>query len=207
MISITKWPCVLVANQRSGSTALAINLAKQNDAIYYIEPFEQRVGLTSFMESLKDSNKKWLVKCMIDKIRPGHPYKKLLDIPNIYKIRLFRTNTVAQVASLYLSGITKMWFGNQLPGLNERHLIPLDELSLLPLDNDLMQHCASQITNNNRFLRDADKFVFDITCRYESLNLDNCDWRKSELPDNYSKMLEFAEMHLRRAGHSLTFSL
>jgi len=207
MISINKWPCVLVANQRSGSTALAIDLAKQNDAKYYIEPFEQRVGLTSFMESLKDSNKKWIVKCMIDKVHFGHPYKKLLENPDVYKIRLFRTDTVAQVASLYLSGITNMWFGNQLPGLKERHLIPLDELSILPLDYDLMQHCASQITNNNLFLRYAEKYRFDITCRYESLNLDNCDWRKSELPNNYSKMLEFAEMHLHKANHSLTFTL
>ena len=144
---------------------------------------------------------------MVDKIRPGHPYKKLLENPDVFKIRLYRTDTVAQVASLYLSGITNMWFGNQLPGLKERHLIPLDELSQLPLDNDLMQHCASQITNNNVFLRNADKFRFDITCRYESLNLDNCDWRKSELPNNYLNMLEFAEMHLRKANHSLIFNI
>lgn len=184
MIDILKWPCAIISSQRTGSSALTAFLGQRYNTTFFIEPFEQKHKSEEFVGLYKIIGSKFIVKFMIDRVGHHRPYNELLHRDDVFKIRLYRKNIVAQVASLYLATYTSNWFRDQLhntvdTGIN--YTVPI-------VTSDLTRCLKMVLRNNNTFV--TKKYKYDLTVSYESLGILNENiWKRTFLPINYSDII------------------
>lgn len=182
-ISITRWPCLVITSQRTGSTALSTMLAKYYNVDCFIEPAEQNHKLEQFEAIHKNFDHKYLVKFMTDRIGNYRIYRNLVNEVQPYKIGLYRKNTLAQVVSMYIASQTGVWYGNQVPGIEQ----PEEKLMHIPIKTKAIDRHIKIITKNNILLR-AYKVHYDRILSYESLPLGR-SYRQSTKPYNHADVV------------------
>jgi hypothetical protein len=187
VIDIFKWPCVILSSQRTGSSALVKLLANQYNVPYYIEPFEQKYRSEEFLQIYKNLGTKFILKCMIDRVSYHKAYNELIYRSDVFKIRLYRQNTVAQVASMYVAIQTGNWFGNQLHGT----AVDVDMTHYkVPINNIEILRSAKLIIKNNNLFK-LNRYKCDLTVSYESLGIvDENIWKRTCLPINYNDVIQ-----------------
>jgi hypothetical protein len=174
MITITKWPIVIYSNYRTGSTALGFWLAQQNNCKYFNEPFYRKEVLEEFMKQYHSGDKKYIIKFMGDHVFEDSLYKDLLEM-DAFKIRLYRENKVEQIASYYVSAVTKRWRTTIEDTIEDYDL---------PLDIPMLKESIRRITYND-YLLDTSTVKFDLSCNYESLGfLDDIHLTLTKQPSN-----------------------
>jgi LPS sulfotransferase NodH len=201
MIEISYWPCIVVSSQRTGSSVLTKLLAQQYNVDYYLEPFEQNHFKEDFIKNYKIPNCKFIVKFMIDRIFYNRHYNNLIYTDEVYKIRLYRQNTVAQVASMYIAQKMQNWFSNQLPNNFEiNHVNYTMEIN----KNEIIS-CLKHIIKNNNILI-SKKYKYNLTINYEQLGVVNeTIWKRTILPINYNDIIYTTQDILRKLKINYNF--
>lgn len=191
MIVIEKFPVVLFANFRTGSTVLGNYLANKYDLTYFAEPARPAVPHPSlgvhhngvnlnFYNFYHHSNSnRFLVKFMPQQINALNPYKDLL-FGNSFKIKLTRQNKIDQIASLYISKKQKK-FAQFVNSSN------VNEYSV-EIDHSMLISSINTITNQN-FMLEHLNITYDYECTYESLGyIPDQVYEKTIYPVNYSEI-------------------
>ena len=196
MIEITKWPCVILTNYRTGSSALGYILRKKYDVEYFGEPTLIEKDEKKFLNIFNSTNKKFIVKIMFDQLNFLDSYHQLLNSDDCFKIQLLRTNELEQCISYYIAKSTQTW-QQYSPTINNSYRVELN-ISLLA-------ECVYIITENNRLLKNLD-VEFDCKVTYEQLNLnENNKYFKITPPTNIEEISQAISkiLNLVRTGNSI----
>jgi len=186
MISITKWPVIVLGNYRSGSTVLATHLGKENNVPYFLEPWAETknrhdrygdhvYGLKeNFYHFYKSGRSDFIIKFMPNQISRVTPYRQLLEGQG-FKIKLYRDNEIDSIVSYYVAEERKKWW--TYPGeVIEDYSLEIKEKTILG--------SIEAITRNN-FLLDKLDYDYDLVVSYESLGLiPPRDYVKTTMPNN-----------------------
>lgn len=186
-----KFPIIIVANYRSGSTAFATGLAKKLGIPYHLEPYQPRFkpanfGLTllgfkeNFFHQIRLGDMKFLLKIMPDQIHPSTPYDTLLKMESSYKIKLYREDVMANIVSQYVAMMSGKWW-NTKQDKNEPYL--------LDIDVEKIKDAIQCITYNN-YLMNTLSYQYDEIKTYESLELPDEDFTKTLMPKNINEVRE-----------------
>ena len=185
-IEITRWPAIIIANYRTGSTVYATHLAKQHNVQYYLEPWHQlelrgdtwgpHVNGTkqNFYDHYHSSDNKYILKFMPEQISKFTPYAMLFK-SICFKIKLYRENEIDNILSHYVAKIRKKWWANPNETF-ENYTIAVDDLQI-----DKSIFCITQ----NNFWLDSLNVEYDEIITYESLGMIPAnDYVKTHMPDN-----------------------
>jgi hypothetical protein len=185
-IEITRWPGIIVANYRTGSTVYATYLAKKYNVPYYLEPWNRHElrgdnwgthvsGMKqNFYDHFHSNDSKYILKFMPDQINKFTPYAMLLN-SNCFKIKLYRENEIDNIISNYIAATRKKWW-TQPTETPESYTLKIDDL--------LIEKAISVITQNNFWLHSLN-IKYDEIITYESLGIiPPNDFIKTHMPDN-----------------------
>ena len=187
-------PVLIYASYRTGSTALCDELAMlleyQNfdEAYHPHERFQDRYK--DFVE-YKEQNTNYILKIMPDQITEDNKQdvKKVFD--SAYKIRLYRHDSVKQIASWYVSEITGFWHQTATKQM------PPDAVRL---DKDFMLKCCDKILWNNQQIEKMPSILFDADLQFEGLKLSNSLYQPRNRPENYEKVIQLVRETLPLSG-------
>jgi len=186
-IKVNRFPIVLLANYRTGGSALAIHLAQKYNIKYFSEPF-QNIRVHIFDQHKKDyvslilreNTSNFLVKFAPIQISELNNYEKMMNCSS-FKIRLNRKNKVDQIVSLYIAEQRDKFFKLKQES-SEKYSIPIhmDELCLV----------ATVILRNDFLLRTL-PYTYDLDLTYEDLGfIENTDHVLSDQPENIEEIRE-----------------
>jgi hypothetical protein len=194
MIDIDRWPCIIISSQRTGSSALTKSLAKKYNVPYYIESFEQKYRAEELLKIYNSSDIKFILKFMIDRIGYHKVYNQLAHRDDVFKIQLYRQDTVAQIASMYVAMKTGNWFNNQLHENVNNDMLHYD----ISINNlEILKAAKLIIKNNNAFK--LNRYKCNTTVNYESLGImDENIWKRTHLPINYNDVIQATQDVLKQ---------
>jgi hypothetical protein len=185
-IEITRWPAIIVANYRSGSTVYTTHLAKQHNVPCYLEPWHRSElrgdnwgphvnGMKqNFYEQFHIGDNKYILKFMPDQINKFTPYDMLLK-SNCFKIKLYRENEIDNIVSNYVAAMRKKWWSLPTETFNN-YILELDELQI---------NKSIIVTTQNNFWLHSLNVEYDEIVTYESMGLiPPTDYIKTHMPDN-----------------------
>ena len=185
-IQINKWPVIIVANYRTGSTVYATHLAKHYNVTLFLEPWHQKRnrgphwgphvnGLKKdFYNHYHSNDNRYILKFMPDQINKFTPYDKLLK-SNCYKIKLYRESDIDSVVSKYVASMKEKWWTSSDESVQKY---------TLDIDNDMILSAISNITQNNFWLNELN-VDYDEVITYESLGIiTTTEYVKTYMPDN-----------------------
>lgn len=186
-----KFPIIIVANYRSGSTAFATGLAKELGIPYHLEPYQPRAkptgfGLTlmgfkaDFFHQIRSGDSQFLLKIMPDQIYPVTPYDTMLRSDTTYKIKLYRENEMDNIVSQYVAMMSGKWW-NTKQDINEPYVLDIDPVKI--------KGAIHTITYNN-YLMNTLNYEYDEIKTYESLKLSDEDFIKTAMPENINEVRE-----------------
>ena len=157
--NITKWPVVILANYRSGSTELGYQIARTYGVDYYPEPIRQIDNtIETISKRLDLGDNKFVVKFMPDQLDQNPIHKRLLDIES-FKIKITRDNIVEQSTSYYIAKMTDNWAQT------------VDSIPDYYVENnkEVMEKVICVLLQNNHSL-DNLPIVYDAIVKYEDLD-------------------------------------
>ena len=185
-IEISKWPVIIVANYRSGSTVYATHLSNLYDVPYYLEPWHtpetrgKKWGphvngvKQDFYDHYHSKDSKYILKFMPDQINKLTPYSALLN-SNCFKIKLYRQDEIASIVSSYISFMRGKWWTTS----NE-----ITKNYSLEINDDVIIRSIYMITRNNFCLHNLN-INYDKVITYESLGtISKTEYVKTHMPDN-----------------------
>ena len=185
-IGINKWPVIIVANYRSGSTVYATHLANLYGVPYYLEPWHTKQnrgkhwgphvnGLKKdFYNHYHSNDNRYILKFMPDQINKLNPYDKLLK-SNCYKIKLYREDEIASIVSQYISIMRRKYWTTS----NE-----ITKNYSLEINDDVIIRSIFSTTRNNFWINELN-VDYDKVITYESLGtITTTDYVKTYMPDN-----------------------
>jgi hypothetical protein len=183
MISIPKWPVVIFASPRTGSTALGYHIVNNYPQIkYYNEPNLRPDELEEFAEFFKLNNN-YILKLMGSSI-PMFP-KSVQDIifsDKVFKIKMNRRNIVNQIASFYIARNRDAW-----------SYIQIDEKYNNLMDTNIIIDLGKVRDNIEIIIKERniiDKIETDIELFYEDFINFQSLTIKTPLPANYSLLID-----------------
>jgi hypothetical protein len=182
MITIPKWPVVIFASPRTGSTALGYHIANNTLTKYYNEPNFRPAELEEFIEFSK-SNNNYILKLLGSSI-PMFP-KSVQDIifsDNVFKIKMNRRNIINQIASHYVGLNRKTWNYIQI---DENYKNLMDTNIIIELDKVKRSIEMVRYDRNivNKIKTDIELFYEDFV-NFESLTI------KTPKPANYPLLID-----------------
>jgi hypothetical protein len=207
MIEVTKWPVIIIATPRSGSTELAFQLWKEYNLKRYPTEFQNIYSDSSidhltetikcfpepnkddshydFVNTINSGNSDYIAKFMVDQIGNYSPLDKLLE-SDCFKIRLLRENLEDQIVSLYIARVRNNW-----------HQFSVDVAEYeVPVDVTLLRECIVNIKFVDTQLRNA-QIDFDVTVTYETMKFgESVDCFKITPPTNVNKIRDIVRRFL-----------
>lgn len=185
-IEITRWPAIIVANYRTGSTVYATHLAKQYNVPVYLEPWvrysergenwgDHVNGLKqNFYNHFHSGGTNYILKFMPDQINKFTPYAMLLK-SNCFKVKLYRENEIDNIISNYVGSLRKKWWTRPTETF-ENYTLDIDDLKI---KGEILH-----IAQNNFWLHSLN-IEYDAVITYESLGIiPSKDYIKTHMPDN-----------------------
>jgi len=199
-ITVTKFPIILVANFRTGSSALGKYLSKKYKIQFYSEPFNNKNScsidshkLDFIKKYLSPDRKKMILKFMPLQMGDFSPYTEILNADG-FKIRLSRKNIVDQIASFYIAEKTEKYF-KYINEDKKKFSLEIDYKFLLK---------RTHIILKNEFFIDNIPNSFDMNISYEDLGfIPNTDHVLSDQPENIEEIKEEIRKILRWRWSSL----
>jgi hypothetical protein len=198
-INVTKFPIIIVANFRTGSTALGQYLANKYNLPFFSEPFNNEntchidFHKMQFIKQIMNDKKNMVLKFMPLQMGDFSPYEEIMNEP-AFTIRLKRKNIVDQVASFYVSEKTEKYFKYK-SDQNKKFTIDIDHKFLLK---------RTHIILKNEFLINSMPYNIDLTLTYEDLGfIEGTQHVLSDQPDNIQEIKEEIEKILRWRWSSL----
>jgi len=191
---ITRFPILVLANYRTGSSTLAYNLSKEYNLYFFPEPLrvteENDRPMSRLAKRIRNGKNNFIIKFMPDQMNDCHRY---VDIYNsdCYKIKLQRRDKIAQIASHYVSCVSGIWHSNNPAERGERFSPPI-HINDIDFSIDL-------ILDNEKIFATLDA-KFDQELYYEDLNLESDKWVKLNAPDNYDEICSDIKHRLQQRG-------
>lgn len=184
MIQITKWPAIIVANYRTGSSALTHKLALDNQVTAFVEPSITNKRQQQFIDFYNQS-KSYVVKFMPDQVDTFNYYQTLLD-SDCYKIKLFRKNKVEQIASYYLASVKDKWFTTRYEEETDY---------FIPIINDKIDYSIDKILSVDKLLETV--VNVDHTLYFEDLTVfEDVDRKPSLKPKNIERLYDLIKSRI-----------
>jgi LPS sulfotransferase NodH len=184
------WNIVIIANYRTGSTALGDLLSQLTGLPFIDEAFHfcPQARLGEF-----DSNTQSIIKIMPDQLPPEAHWDLLFN--NSFIIGLYREDFTAQALSFGISSYLNVWHQEK----NTDSIIKNPSIDI-PLKH--MVEPAKSLWRNQQRWKDCQSF-FDIELCYEQLLPDLANSRYDAMPklDFYNQKLEHLRTHVERWQH------
>lgn len=180
---ITKFPVVIIAPARTGSTALLYHIARINNLTAWSEPCRSAESFNKFFESIKTDDR-WALKFLANslKLYPTEFIEKALS-GDYYTIKLKRNNILEQIASHYISVKRQEWvYHKSMP--HDKH----DEI--IDIDYDIISTSIGGVLDDNCII---DTLNTDDTLIYEEILpiLDkSLEFQKTPMPANFKEIVE-----------------
>ena len=210
MIDVSRFPVVIVASPRTGSTALLKYLANKYSVFGFGEIFMNTHDLINknkrtydeiltqrkmYFEYVKSNRIDYVLKLMPKEINHFSKYEKLLQ-SNCFKIRLTRRSLTDQVASMYVAEKTKI-FHTYATDQTKEYEIKINKIELI--------NCIEHISNTNYLVKNI-KCDYDILLDYEDLGFlpENAGNQRHTIifhkPINYQKIKNTIKEILNSSG-------
>lgn len=181
MITISKWPVVIFASPRTGSTVLGEHIANTHNTLYYNEPNMRPDEMKKFVCNFELDNN-FVLKIMAEMLGndqyPKHIMEKILS-NKCFKIKLNRKNIVEQIASFYTCRNRKTWVYDEI---NHKHW----NNTYIDINHAEIEHSIKWVTYQNKLL---DKVIADISLCYEDLPTIESTFKKTPRPTNYNELI------------------
>lgn len=182
MIKITKWPVIVIANYRTGSTEFSHNIfSRHNNCKWFAEPHYNESEVKELQSCINNNDKKFVLKIMVDQLEYFPEYKLILN-SNSTLIRLRRKNLIDNIVSYYIARKTNKWTPSTYQGL-------------VNLDYNLIDESISRIQENNNAL-DKLTYSFDYDLYYEDIIFQNSLQHKNFSIANEKRLKEIIKNRL-----------
>jgi hypothetical protein len=188
-MNITNFPVAIVATPRTRSTALAESLATKFELKVFNEPYDMfpppwradkhiNGVFFEFYDWYKSQRtSRYVVKFMPHQISVLNPYEEILK--DAFKIKLFREDKVAQIASFYVASVSGKFF-KKSGDRAEKFVVPIDRDSIFQAAGFIM---------NQAYLIDNLRIDWDYEASYESLGfIEDSSKILSDVPDNIDEV-------------------
>jgi len=193
-MQINKFPILIYANYRTGSSPLLSALAIKYGLERYSEPHYDIDKLSKLKQDWQTSN--YVVKFMPDQIADYPIYQKILA-SDCYKIRLTRENKIDQIASFYIASYTDRW-----------HTDPdvVVEDYEVDIDTAILDNAVRTIRYNDKLLAES-TVKFDLDTTYEQLGYFEELGPKTHQPTNLDELRRAILNHIRDVNAQFQFNL
>jgi hypothetical protein len=174
-----RYPVVILASPRSGSTALANHIhSKLEDVLLFQEPDVTLAGFSHFLKTVETTNQ-YVVKIQTNRL---HIYPKrvsdyLIHSNEPYRICIRRKNIIEQSLSRYVAVCRRTWV-YQTANISE-DIIPINQLSIKK---------NIQLIEADNAALDSIGATFDTTIWYEDFDFRDSDGVKTPKPKNYEEL-------------------
>jgi hypothetical protein len=183
MIITNKFPVVVIANYRTGSSALARNLSNKLNIPGYVEPHWAPHDWSAFTNCLANENNLFVLKFIAEQADEFAEYKAMFS-KDCFKIRLYREDKIEQIVSYYIASVTETWF-RQRGDEENKYFLPFDESKAI--------NAINRILHNDAIL-DHLSVQFDVTTSYEKLGfIENTTLVKTIPPTNIRSIRSFIQ--------------
>ena len=190
MQNVTQWPVIIVANYRTGSSALVRILGRKYNLEVFSEPHLDSEQLANLKKYIENGKSNYIVKFMPDYLETVPVYNHIYN-SNCYKIKLTRNDKIAQITSLYIAKMTGVW--NNVPGMASR-----PENYTINIDNDIVDLSIKQICTTEKLL-DTAQVNFAQHLIYEEISFADAGMKKLTAPVNYQKLYSYIETYYNRS--------
>lgn len=177
----TKWPVVIIATPRSGSTEFAFQLWKKFNSVSYPEEFKNATTTESFdhlpntiscfiepnknekdyeqlMQKVSAGDTNYIVKFMASSVGNDELLDRILGT-DCFKIKLDRSSLEDQIISLYIATVAGRW---------DQHTADADDFTV-PINVQEAHKCAN-IMKRQRTQLQSLAINFDADFIYEELD-------------------------------------
>ena len=199
-INVTKFPVVILANYRTGSSALAAKISKKYSLKFFSEPCHNdniaeldshKMEFMRFYTQHFSNN--FLIKFMPSQISCFNPYEEILSRKK-FLIKLRRYNKVEQIASFYTANKRKKFFKLKTEKI---------EKYSVSIDIEILKECCHSILRNE-YLLNSLPYKEDMNLVYEDLGfISDTDHDLSDQPENMEEIKEEIRKILRWRWSSL----
>jgi LPS sulfotransferase NodH len=185
---ITQFPILILANYRTGSTALLHSMASEYSLERFSEPHLRPESMQTLSDKIENKQNDSIIKFMPDQIVKYQIYQYFYN-SDCYKIKLQRRDRVAQITSFYASLMSGKW--------HEYKSVPPTKKYSIPFNDEVADRAIDQILHNDKLFEEMD-IKFDQELFYEDLNLESTPFI-SKLPSliNYNKIYLYLEHKLQ----------
>jgi hypothetical protein len=198
---IDRWPVMLVAEPRSGSTALACHIAQSNGILYrhcVIEPdLAPQPGIIqnnwdTLQQTIAETNDRFVLKATIYPCTIEPEYQRLLA-SDCFKIMLYRRSRLDFIVSRLISQQLNKWHWY-------KHEVPQDyHIDITAIDPEYLDEAVREALNNQMITRNLlIDFVFDAVIAYEDIDLSSSLlYQPTPKPNNLSALEEHVRAYMR----------
>ena len=184
---ISKFPIVIVASPRTGSSAYCRYLSSVYNMDGWIEPADDAIKFAKFKNYLNDTGSNYVLKIMAQHIETNPTYQSILS-NDCYKIKLTRENKLEQIVSHYVGWTTKIWNSDDKFARGEKYIVEIDKQEI---NNIILDHIRYEKSFDQLDIK------FDEEHTYEEL-LTTVDLNKSTIakivpPTNYNLLKRVIE--------------
>ena len=197
-MNIPKFPVVIIAPARSGSTPLVYNLGRLHNLTVWCEPDRDPEALNDFFKFIETSDQ-WILKILTDSMYQAYPTQFLNKVfsGKYHTIKLTRNNLVEQVASHYIATKRQQW-------TYSRDISCDVDDQVLDIDYNTIVTSIGGVLEDNRII---DTLTTDVTLIYEEilpfLN-ESVEFWKTPQPTNYNKIIEAIENVKKNSSYGIT---
>jgi hypothetical protein len=183
-MKILRWPALILANYRTGSSPLCQGVALENSVTAFVEPSITKERTDEFMKHYS-STSQYIVKFMPDQIDSFTPYQELLN-SDCFKIKLTRKDKAAQIASYYIASVRDKWWTTKTEESKNY---------FVPIIHDKILHCITHIKQVDLMLESFENF--DIELYYEDIGIiEDIDRVHSRKPANFEHLINIIKEQL-----------
>ena len=174
-----RYPVVILASPRSGSTALANHIhGKLEDVLLFQEPDSILPWFSNFLETAKTTNQ-YVVKIQTNRLNlyPKEMLDYLIHSSEPYRVCIRRRNKIEQSLSRYIATTRQKWF-YQTTDIGE-DIIPINYAGI----KKNIQLLEAEIAK-----LDDIGTTYDTTIWYEDFDFGESDGIKTPKPKNYEEL-------------------
>ena len=179
-------PVIIVANYRTGSTALADVIHNENNLAIFIEPtcgFNSEYKELRFNKYIDSGKTNYVLKIMPDQINDNPRFIRILeDHPRTFKIKLWREDLLQTIASYYIARMTNKWHKK----VSDPDILP----EIMAINMEIIDESIKKILHNeDLFMTELCDVKWNTIVKYEDIGLiENSIFIPMEDPLNYKEI-------------------
>jgi hypothetical protein len=184
MININKWPVVIFASPRTGSTAFGFHLLELHPEVrYFSEPNFNSNEMKEFITFTNAKKNNYILKLLGGSLNlyPPDIIAKIFS-NEVFKIKISRRNVVEQIASHYIADYRGIWQYHNADG-NYKELA----INNIEIELGLLRRSITRVHWDNDII---DKISSDLEFHYEDLLDIISPTKKTPLPTNYDLLID-----------------